>query len=258
MSIPKIIHYCWFGPKPIPELELRCIESWKKFLPDYEFNFWNEKTYNLEKSNRYVKGAYQSKYFAFVTDYVRLDVMNKFGGVYLDTDIELLSSIDSFLDNEAFTGFENKTSVAAGIIGCKKGNVVIQQMLEHYDSIEFIDSNNNFNITTICSVLMNFIEKEGFEYRNSNQNLKNIRIYERENFYPKKMNDGSYRVTNKAISIHHYSGSWLTPRQKKRGENIIWRKICRPALRKCKNVLFKLVGARNTSQFENKIRNWLR
>jgi len=258
MTIPKIIHYCWFGPKPIPELELKCMESWKKILPDYKIMFWNEESFDIENSNQYVKGAYEKKIYPFVSDFVRVYAMVKYGGVYLDTDIELLTSIDSFLENDAFTGFENKTRVGGAIMGCKKGNVVFQKMVDYYDSSEFIDSNNDVNITTICSVMMDIIEGQGFKYQNSVQALENIHIYERDVFYPKKMKDGSFRVTNESVSIHHYSGSWLTPRQKKRGENIFWRKVCRPILRKFKGGLLKLVGDGNTVSFEKKIRNWLR
>lgn len=200
MEIPKIIHYCWFGPKPIPELELKCMESWKVYLPDYKIMFWNENSFNIENSNEYVKGAYQKNMYAFVADYVRIYAMVKYGGVYLDTDIELLSSIDVFLQNKAFTGFENKTRVAAGIMGCIKGNEIFQKMLNHYDAAEFIGSNNDVDITTICTVMMNALEEEGFEYKNSNQSLKNICIYERDVFYPKKMKDGSFRVTDRSVS----------------------------------------------------------
>ena len=258
MKIPKIIHYCWFGPKPIPELELKCMDSWKEYLPDYKFMFWNEKTFDIENSNEFVKGAYQKKMYPFVADYVRIYAMVKYGGIYLDTDIELINSIDSFLENNAFTGFENKTSINAAIMGCKKDNEVFQKMLNYYDSTEFINSNGDVNITTICSVMMGVLEAEGFEYKNSTQALKNIHIYERDVFYPKKMKNGSFRVTNESVSIHHFSGSWLTPRQKKRGENIVWRKVCRPILRKLKAGLIKLFGDKNTVRFEMKVRNWLR
>ncbi|MFT4801432.1 MAG: hypothetical protein ACI93N_001204 [Flavobacteriaceae bacterium] len=258
MKIPKIIHYCWFGPKPIPNLELKCMESWTKHLTDYKFMFWNEETFDIENSNEYVIGAYQKKMYAFVADYVRIHAMVKYGGVYLDTDIELLSPIDKFLENEAFTGFENKTKVAAGIMGCKKGNEVFKQMLDYYESVDFVNSKNDINITTICSVMMNVIEGIGFEYKNSEQSFSNFHIYERDVFYPKKMKDDSFRVTDQSVSIHHYSGSWLTPRQKKRGENIIWRKVFRPILIRVKAALSKLIGDGNTTKFEQRVRNWLR
>lgn len=99
--IPKKIHYCWFGRNPLPELARRCIESWKKYCPDYEIIEWNEDNYDINKIP-YVKEAYQAKKWAFVTDYVRLDVVNKFGGIYLDTDVELLKSLDSLLKYKAF------------------------------------------------------------------------------------------------------------------------------------------------------------
>ena len=257
-EIPKIIHYCWFGPKPIPELELKCIESWNLFCPDYKIMFWNEQSFDIDNSNDYVKGAYSNKMYAFVSDYVRLYALNKFGGIYLDTDIELLDNLDNFLVNNAFTAFENKTSLGAGIFGCVKGNEHIKKMLNYYDSNLFVDTNGDFNLTTICTVMMGVLEQHKLVYKNSNQNLKNMRIYERDFFYPKMLNDGSFRLTNKNVSIHHFSASWLTDKQKKRGKNIIWRNFFRPLLRKSHFILKIMLGDNLTFKIEKKIRNWIR
>lgn len=257
-KIPKIIHYCWFGPKPIPELELKCMKTWTEFLPDYEFMFWNEETFDINNSCNYVKQAYESRHYPFVADYVRLYALVEFGGIYLDTDIQLLTTLDKFLYNDAFTGFENKTRVAAGIMGCKKGNMVFKKMLDHYNTTEFIDSNNLIDISTICNIMMNIIEKEGFIYKNMDQQLENIRIYERDIFYPKKLSDDKFRTTERSVSIHHYVGSWLTPNEKKRGENLFWRKICRPILRKIRKLISSVLGERKSKTIEKKFRNYLR
>ena len=106
--IPKIIHYCWFGGKPKPELAEKCIESWKKFCPDYEIVEWNEGNFNIN-SNLYVKQAYEAKKYAFVTDYVRLYALYTQGGIYMDTDVMVLKPLDEYLNHEAFSGFESKT-----------------------------------------------------------------------------------------------------------------------------------------------------
>lgn len=256
--IPKIIHYCWFGPKPIPELELKCMKTWTEFLPDYKVMFWNEKTFDINNSCNYVKQAYECKHYPFVADYVRLHALVKYGGIYLDTDIQLLSSLDSFLHNEAFTGFENKTRVAAGIMGCVKDNLVFSKMLEHYNTTEFIDSKNLIDISTICNVMMNVIEKKGFIYKNMDQELENIHIYERDIFYPKKLNENEFRTTERSVSIHHYVGSWLTSNEKKRGESLIWRKVCRPFLRKTRKLISTVLGEKNSKTIEKIFRNYLR
>ncbi|MFQ7081030.1 glycosyltransferase family 32 protein [Sellimonas intestinalis] len=119
MSIPKIIHYCWFGPNPIPKNEQIYIENWQVKLPEYRFVFWNEESFDVQ-SVRYVKQAYDQGKYAFVSDYVRIYALNKYGGIYLDTDVEVLKDFSPFLDHNTFLGFENRTMVGTGIIGTQK------------------------------------------------------------------------------------------------------------------------------------------
>lgn len=123
--IPKKIHYCWFGRNPLPELAVRCIESWKKYCPDYEIIEWNEDNYDINKIS-YVKEAYQARKWAFVTDYVRLDVVNQYGGIYLDTDVELLKSLDPLLKYKSFFGMEEGKFIATGLgFGAEKGTKIL-------------------------------------------------------------------------------------------------------------------------------------
>ena len=132
--IPKIIHYCWFGYNKKPELIEKCIESWHKFLPDWEFREWNESNYNVNK-NEYIKEAYKQKKWAFVSDYARFDILNQYGGVYLDTDVELLKPIsDEILQHEAFTGFQSNNRVNPGLI---YGSIAGQQGLKKNIGIIF-------------------------------------------------------------------------------------------------------------------------
>ena len=105
--IPKTIHYVWFGRNPKPDLAVKCINSWKKYCPDYEIIEWNEDNFNLDEAPLYVRQAYEAKKWAFVSDYVRLWAMTEFGGIYMDTDVEVLKPLDRFLQNEAFSGFED-------------------------------------------------------------------------------------------------------------------------------------------------------
>ena len=123
--IPKVIHYCWFGGNELPELAMKCIDSWKKFCPDYEIKQWNEKNYDLD-SSRYIKEAYKNKKWAFVSDYARLDIIYNNGGIYLDTDVELIGKLDEFLDEKCFLAAEREEYVNTGLgFGAEKGNVVI-------------------------------------------------------------------------------------------------------------------------------------
>src|SRR5699024_8907222 len=127
--IPKIIHYCWFGGNELSKTTKVCINSWKKKLPDYKIIEWNESNFDIN-SNQYVKEAYQAGRYAFVTDYVRLYVLYHYGGIYMDTDVEVLKSLDSFLKHQAFTGCENEKNSVTGIIGSEKDHEWIKTLLD--------------------------------------------------------------------------------------------------------------------------------
>ena len=130
--IPKIIHYCWFGGNPLSDLAQKCIDSWKKYCPDYEIKEWNESNFDLNSCD-YVREAYQAKKWAFVTDYVRLYAMVTEGGIYMDTDVEVIRPLDSFLSNRAFSGFEDETNIPTGIMACEKGFPLFEELLEEYN-----------------------------------------------------------------------------------------------------------------------------
>lgn len=132
--IPKKIHYCWFGKGKMPELALKCIESWRVNLPDYELKEWNENSFDIN-SNFYVKEAYESRKFAFVTDYVRLYALYTEGGIYMDTDVEVLKNLDPFLDLPAFSGFEDNVHIPTGIMAAEKGSVWAGWQLKYFSSI---------------------------------------------------------------------------------------------------------------------------
>jgi len=151
--IPKIIHYVWVGGGPLTPLAEKCIESWKKFCPDYEIKRWDETNFDINQ-NIYCKEAYESKKWAFVSDYIRAKVLYDFGGIYLDTDVELVKNIDVLLQNDAFCGFENFRYVAYGLgFGSKKDNAVLSEMLEYYDRMEFLSEDGTLNQIT-CPVIL--------------------------------------------------------------------------------------------------------
>ena len=137
--IPKIIHYCWFGGKPIPEKDQRCIASWKKQCPDYEIRKWDETNYDVSK-NQYMKEAYQAEKWGFVPDFARLDIIYNYGGFYLDTDVELLKPLDDLLPNKAVMGFEDGRNVSPGlIIGAEKNHSTIRLLMEVYRDRNFVN-----------------------------------------------------------------------------------------------------------------------
>lgn len=257
MSIPKIIHYCWFGPKEIPELEQKCIESWKNYLPEYEVMFWNEATFDIN-SVEYVKQAYEAKKYAFVSDYVRMYALYTYGGVYFDTDLELLSNLNDYLMNDVFLGFENRTMAAAGAIGSIKTHFLLKNMMNYYNGNSFIDSNGNMDTTTVVQILTKFLLKIGFKQENSEQLINGIHIYERNVFYPKMLSNKRFQVTKRSVSVHYGSASWLTEKEKRRGKSLIWRNIFRPFLKKIRIILNKILGEKTTKKIEIGLRNKMR
>ena len=173
--IPKIIHYCWFGNNPIPKKEQKCIESWKKFFPDFEIKKWDESNFDYSLC-KFSRQAYESRNFAFVSDYARAKILYEEGGLYFDTDVEVIKKMDKFLENNAFTGFENKTMVAAGIMGCEKDNEFFSKVLEYYNTHAFIDENGNIDATTIVKIMTRILVKHGLEQSHSEQNVYNVHI----------------------------------------------------------------------------------
>ena len=131
MSIPKVIHYCWFGDKELPKLAKKCIKSWNKYCPDYKIVCWTEDNFDVT-CNRYVHEAYKAKKWAFVSDYVRLKVVYDNGGIYLDTDVELIKPIDDLIENSGFMGFDEKGIIATGLgFGAEAGNKIIYELFMH-------------------------------------------------------------------------------------------------------------------------------
>ena len=158
-SIPKIIHYCWFGDGEKTKLSQKCIQGWKNTLKGYEIIEWNEKNFNIN-INRYVKEAYDCKKYAFVSDYVRLYALLNYGGIYLDTDVEVLRDFDSFLELEAFVGFEDNELVSTAIIGAKRGNSIIEEWFNTYANRNFLN-NGKMNEVTNVRVFTNLLLKYG-------------------------------------------------------------------------------------------------
>lgn len=238
-KIPKIIHYCWFGRVEKPKLAKKCIKSWKKFLPDYEIIEWNEDNFDIN-SNLYVKQAYEAKKYAFVSDYVRLYALYNYGGIYMDTDVEVLKSLDKFLQYEAFIGFESKQLCGTGIIGSEKKNLMIKEFLELYDNIKFINDDGSLNQTTNVSMITDLFTKYGVELNDTQQSIKGMEIFPKTYFCPLNYGDGHTEFSKDTYTIHHFAGSWLSEDVQK---NIKKRKI----YDKRKIFLCKYMGERNAT-----------
>lgn len=207
--IPKIIHYCWFGTNPLPKFETRCIESWKKFCPDYELMLWNEKNFDIN-SNIFVKEAYEARKFAFVADYVRLWAIHKYGGIYMDTDVEVKKTLTPFLIHPAFIGFESRDMIATCIMASEKGGTWAARELAYYNNRHFLLENGGMDCKTNVKIISEHFEQDGLLLNNTYQEHKNlIVVYPQEYFSPKDFHNRKNHYSENSCTVHHFSMSWL-------------------------------------------------
>lgn len=214
--IPKKLHYCWFGRNPKPKWMQNCLTSWKKYCPDYEIIEWNEDNFDLD-CYPYARQAYEAQKWAFVTDFARLWIVYEQGGIYLDTDVELLRPLDGLLCNKAFFGLEDNGSIATGLgFGAEKGNPLVLEMLRGYDGVAFCKVDGSYDLTT-CPVRntasVAHLLPANFD-PNQVTELAHGVIYPREWFCPLSADGTDLRKTKNTHSIHWYSASWLTEEEK--------------------------------------------
>ena len=212
-KIPKVIHYCWFGDKELSEKEKKCIESWERIMPDYKIVRWDNSNYDFNKCN-FVREAAENKKWAFVSDYARLDIIYNNGGIYLDTDVEIIKSFDDLLECDAFFGFENFEYVANGLgFGARKNNKIILENLNCYNNIHFDEE--HLNEISCPKITTGILLKHGLVLNNSFQVFDNVCIYPIDYFFLLFYYTGEIKITSNTHSIHHYSMSWLSKRDKK-------------------------------------------
>ena len=212
--IPKIIHYVWVGGNPLSPLAEKCIESWKKFCPDYEIKRWDETNFDIS-SNKFCKEAYENKKWAFVSDYIRLKVLYEYGGVYMDADVEVIKPLDEFLVHPAFSGFESENIIPTGIIAAEKENKWVKMLLDYYNDKSFIDENGKMDLTSNVVFMTDLTKKNyGVKLNNQFQDLGDIVFYPKDYFCPKSLYDGKIRLTQNSATIHHFTATWYTPWQK--------------------------------------------
>lgn len=206
--IPKKIHYCWFGGKPLPELAIKCIESWKKYCPDYEIIEWNETNFDINCCN-YVKEAYAAKKWAFVSDVARLYALVNYGGVYMDTDVEVLKPLDDILNYEAVSGFENEKCIPTGLMACEKNQPLFSELFHEYDNIHFLKKDGSFDLTTNVTRITNTCLKYGLKLDNSFQIINGFALFPNDYFCPKDYASKKLNLTKNTYTIHHFAGSWV-------------------------------------------------
>ena len=228
MEIPKLIHYCWFGKNPLPTKVQMCIQSWKKYCPDYKIILWNEENYDINK-NKYIKDAYVAKKWAFVSDYVRLDVVYQYGGIYLDTDVELIRSCDELLSTNVFLAIEKQNlNINSGLgFGAVKGDNSIKALRDMYNDLSFLLSDGSYNLVACPEYITSFFKQKGYIKKDRTQKIGDVLILSSEYFCPIDYNTGIKNITANTIGIHWYDASWFEKSDKKihEVEMLIRRKI---------------------------------
>ena len=226
--IPKIIHYCWFGRGPLPELAQKCIASWKKYLPDYEIKEWNEDNFDVNIIP-YTAEAYQAKKYAFVSDYARFWILYRYGGIYFDTDVEVIRPIDDIVKRGNFMGFEtdpkpqlktdaSEASVAPGLglgvnpglgLGVNPGLGLVKKMLDYYEGKHFVHEAVMRNQITVVHIATQVLRENGLKNVAGIQEVAGCFIYPSEYFCPINVTTGRIHVEKNTRTIHHYAGTWV-------------------------------------------------
>lgn len=215
--IPKKIHYCWFGRNPLPESAQKCIASWRKYLPDYEIVEWNEDNFDVN-SIPYTMQAYQAKKYAFVSDYARFKILYEHGGLYFDTDVEVIRPMDDIIARGPFMGFEIDPcpqrpcgAVAPGLcLGAIAEMPLYKSILDYYRTLDFINADGSHNTTdAVVNITTRELIKVGLEDKAGIQKVADITIYPAEYFNPFDDATGRLNKTNNTYTIHWYSKTWL-------------------------------------------------
>ncbi|KRE97071.1 glycosyl transferase [Paenibacillus sp. Soil766] len=212
MTIPKIIHYCWFGHNEKPDIVKRCIQSWHNHLKDYQFIEWNENNFDIS-CNVYVKEAYEVGKFAFVSDYARVFALHHFGGIYLDTDVEVFKSFDDLLHHDSFWGFEQENFIATSTIGAAKGNKLIQDFMESYHHKNFIRADGSFDSLTNVAIVTKILGGMGVKPNGLYQDIEGVgTFYPQTYFSPYDYINCRTFMSNHTYAMHHFYKSWLPPK----------------------------------------------
>lgn len=210
--IPKVIHYIWLGNKPLPKIAQKCIESWKKYCPDYEIKRWDESNLDINKY-QFAKDAYSAKKYAFVSDVLRTDILYEYGGIYLDIDVELLKPIDDLLKYNTFGGFETSNLINPGLLwGTMPHNKDLKNILEVYKNTKFEESRTME--LTICEFFTKYYEKLGLLREDKTQQIGNNIFLNSEYFSPIDIITNKKHITTNTYSIHWYNASWYNSKQK--------------------------------------------
>lgn len=216
--IPKIIHYCWLSNNPIPANLQECMESWKKFLPDYEIILWDFNRFPRNKS-KWVREAFEHKKYAFAADYIRIYALYHYGGFYLDMDVEVVQSFNNFLQLKTMLGYENSKNkgLEVAAFGVEKHSEWIKACLDYYDTRNFVNEDGSFNVQPLPGVIRRCLERNNFKFCDVSgvqeaktiTSTSDIPVFPCDFFSPKNHINGKIYRTSNTHTIHHFAGSWL-------------------------------------------------
>jgi len=215
--IPKIIHYCWLSGDEFPPLIQKCIDSWKEKLPDYEFMLWDTNRFNLE-DNIWVKQAFERKKYAFAADYIRLYAVYNYGGIYLDTDVEVIKSFNDLLERPYFVGTEGLGFIEAAVFGAEKNSPWVKQCLDYYTGKSFINDDGTYNTLTLPRIMNSQISKIrtikeikpfNIEVNLQREDTNSLYMFPEDFFTAKNHGTGVIEKTANTYSIHHFAMSWV-------------------------------------------------
>ncbi|TDL31817.1 glycosyl transferase [Jeotgalibacillus sp. S-D1] len=236
-TIPKRIHYCWFGGKEKPEQIKKCMNSWRVHLSEYEIIEWNESNFDMN-SNPYIKEAYENSKFAFVSDFVRVHALYTEGGIYLDTDVEVFKPFDDLLHHESFWGFEQEDFIATSTIGAAKGNKLIKVFLDSYQNKNFLKEDGSLNEETNVAIVTKIVSNYGVIMNGDFQEVEEIgAFYPQVFFSPYDYINCRNFKTEASYAMHHYYKSWLSPKAKLKS--------------RIKETTAKLIGGENIYKIRN-------
>ena len=256
MSIPKVIHYCWFGKGKMPPLAEKCIKSWKKYCPDYEIIEWNEGNFDISSCPLYVRQAYEARKWAFVTDYVRLKVVYDHGGIYMDTDVELLKAPEKFLSYSAYFGFEDGVHVATGLgFGAEKEHPLLEELMADYEEISFVCADGSFD-TEPCPVRNTKVFlRHGLKQDDSKQILDNeVCILPSIYLCPLSYQTGNLCRSPETVSIHWFDASWQSKSEKEAHQKRLQAEKRDKLIHLPNRILMKLLGNTRYQRLKQKLK----